>query len=77
VKGDTLYAFALRWPADGRLAIKTLARESGHYPREIGRIELVGHGAAPLPFTRTAEALAVTLPPTPTRFVATLKISPR
>jgi alpha-L-fucosidase len=74
-KGDTLYAFALRWPADGRLAIKTLAQDGSPYPKKIGQIELLGGGGAPLRFTRDNDRLLITLPPRPTKFVATLKIT--
>ncbi len=64
-KGDTLYAFALGWPADegkpGTLTIRALARTSPHLKRPIQRIDLLG-AEAPLRFTQTAEALVVTLP---------------
>jgi alpha-L-fucosidase len=77
-KADTLYAFFLGWPADGKLSIKTLALGSGHHPREIGRIELLGAAGRQLMFTRDATALIVTLPEKkPSEFVATLKITPR
>lgn len=64
-KGDTLYAFALGWPADeGKpnvLTIRTLARGSSHLQRPIQRVEILG-AETPLRFTQTAEALVVTLP---------------
>jgi alpha-L-fucosidase len=60
-KGDTLYAIALGWPADGKIAIRTLAAGSASYPRQIGQVELLGH-KGPLPVTRDATALVVTLP---------------
>jgi alpha-L-fucosidase len=76
-KGDTLYAFFLGWPADGKLSIKSLALGSGHHPREIGRIELLGAAGRQLMFTRDATVLVVTLPEKkPSEFVATLKITP-
>jgi len=59
-KGETLYAFALGWPADGKISIRTLAAGSASYPREVKRVELLGGG--PLNFTRDAKALTVTLP---------------
>ena len=75
-KGDTLYAFALAWPADGRLRIKTL-RDGPVYPRDIARIELLGAGNEALPFTRGMDDLVVSLPASkPGPFVATLKIVP-
>ena len=60
-QGDTLYAIALGWPADGRISIKTLAAGSAHYPREVGRVELLGV-PGPLAFQRSAQGLSVTLP---------------
>src|SRR5207253_1037064 len=75
-KGDLLYAFALAWPADGRLSIKSLARGSAHYPKEIGRVELLAEKPRAVEFTRDANALAVTLPGArPSEFVATLKLT--
>ena len=73
-KGDTLYAFLLAWPENGKAKIKTLAKGGEHYPKEIGRIELLGGGE--VKFTRDADALTVTLPEKrPSEFVATLKIT--
>jgi alpha-L-fucosidase len=75
-KGNVLYAFALAWPAGGRLTINSLGHATGHYPRQIGRIELVGNGGKPLPFTRGEQALVVTLPPERAGgIVSTLKIT--
>jgi alpha-L-fucosidase len=77
-KGDALYAFALAWPADGRLTIKTLARGSALYPREIGKIEPLGREGGALTFTRDATGVVVALPEKKgDDFVATLKITPR
>jgi alpha-L-fucosidase len=74
-KGGVLYAFALAWPADGQLSIKTLAAGSASYPKEIGRIELLGQDGS-LNFRRDAGALVVTLPSKkPGDTVATLKIA--
>jgi len=74
-KGDALYALVLAWPADGRVAIKTLARGSASYPKDVRRVELLG-GGAPLAFTRDDTALSVTLPTTASRGpVAVLKIA--
>ena len=74
-RGDTLYAIALGWPADGKLTIRTLASGSPHYPREVGRVELLG-AAGPLPFERGAEGLVVTLPPDkPSEYAYALKIT--
>ncbi len=73
-KGDTLYAFALGWPADGKLTIRTLAAGSRQYPREVGRVEMLGAGG-PLHFTRGAAGLVVTLPEKmPNEYAWALKI---
>ncbi|HEY7059397.1 MAG TPA: alpha-L-fucosidase, partial [Vicinamibacterales bacterium] len=74
-QGSTLYAFALGWPADGKLTIKTLAQGSAHYPRKVGRVELLGGDNRPIPFTRDATGLTVSLPGRPNDLVATLKIT--
>ena len=60
-KDGRLYAFALGWPADGRLRIKTLGRNSTVLPGEITKVEMLSPGAD-LKFERTAEALVVSMP---------------
>lgn len=60
-KGATLYAFALGWPADGKLAIRSLARPADGSGNRIERVELLGHDGE-LQFTQSGEALVVTLP---------------
>jgi alpha-L-fucosidase len=73
-KGETLYAFALAWPADGRLTIGSLARGSAHRPNDISRIDLLGGGR--VEFTRDDNALAVRLPEASrSEFVTVLKIA--
>ena len=62
-RGQTLYAFALGWPEDGTLRIKSLAQGSSLYPGTIRSVEMLGIG--PVHFTRTAETLVITLPPRP------------
>jgi len=75
-KGDVLYAFALAWPDDGKLTIETLAAGRSEYPKQIGRVELLG-ATGPLPFTRTADGLVVTLPAAkPNEYAWALKIEP-
>jgi alpha-L-fucosidase len=75
-KGDVLYAFVLAWPADGRVTIRTLARGSARYPKEVRRVELLGAGGAPLEVTRDGVALSATLPAMASRApVAVLKIT--
>ena len=75
-KGDVLYATVLAWPEDGKVTIETLAQGRPEYPKQIGRVELLG-AAGPLPFTREAAGLVVTLPNTkPNEYAYVLKIRP-
>jgi alpha-L-fucosidase len=75
-KGSVLYATALAWPEDGKLTIETLAQSRPEYPRQIGRVELLG-SPGPLKFTREAGGLVVTLPANkPNDFAYVLKIQP-
>ena len=60
-KGETLYAFAMGWPDDGKLALTSLAQGSPHAPGKIERVELLGM-KEPLKFTREAAGLVLTLP---------------
>jgi len=62
-KGNTLYAFQMAWPADGKAAIKSLASREGS---KVAAVRLLGHDA-PLPFTQTAAGLDVALPDTRVR----------
>lgn len=61
-EGDILYATALDWPEDRRLTIKALAQGRTEYPKPIGQVELLGN-LGPLPFSREANGLVLTLPP--------------
>ena len=75
-KGDVLYAIALAWPEDGKLTIETLAQGKTDYPKQVGRVELLG-SSGPLPFERQPNGLVVTLPNTrPNEFAYVLKIRP-
>ena len=56
-KGDTLYALALGWPADGRLVVRSLATPAG----KIIGVVLLGHSGR-LAWTQTTEGLVVSLP---------------
>jgi len=60
-KGDTLYAFAMSWPEDGKLTLTALAEGSPHAPGAIERIELLGL-KEPLKFSRDAAGLVLALP---------------
>jgi alpha-L-fucosidase len=59
-KGETLYAFALGWPANGRLTIKTLAKGAAALPKPVQRVELIGVGA--VRFAQDASGLTLNLP---------------
>jgi alpha-L-fucosidase len=75
-KGDVLYAFAMAWPENGTLTIKSLAQGSADFPREIARVELLG-ARGPLVFARDASGLVVNLPAAkPDDYAHTLKITP-
>jgi alpha-L-fucosidase len=59
-KGDTVYAFAFVWPADGQLKIKTLAKGAAVLPMPVRQVELIGAG--PVKFSQEAPGLTLTLP---------------
>ena len=61
VKGDVLYATAMDWPQDGKLVIKTLAKNSEYFPKEIQKIEWLPT-KQPLTFERNENGLIVSLP---------------
>jgi alpha-L-fucosidase len=61
VKGDVLYATSMGWPADGKLVIKSLAKNSGHFPQQIHQIEWLPTGES-LTFERSEDRLVVSLP---------------
>jgi len=76
-KGDSLYAFVMAWPADGKVTIKTLAQGGEHFPRNIARVELLGV-SGPLAFSRDTTGLVVTLPATkPNDYAFALRIIPK
>jgi alpha-L-fucosidase len=57
-KNDTVYAFQLAWPADGRTVIRSLADHE-----TVAGVRLLGHG--PVPFEQAHGILVVRLPETP------------
>jgi alpha-L-fucosidase len=59
--GGKLYAYALGWPADGKVRIKSLAKDGATPVKSVARVELMG-SHEPLRFEQTPEALVVTLP---------------
>jgi alpha-L-fucosidase len=58
--GKTLYAIVLEIPADGKVTVKSLAKNAPNWPGKIGSVRLVGGGK--LKFTRDETGLHVTLP---------------
>jgi alpha-L-fucosidase len=75
MKGEkTLYAFAMGWPTDGKIVIRSLAR----FPEATGKITdvaLLGH-AGKVTWTHTADGLAVDLPAEkPCDYAVALKIT--
>jgi alpha-L-fucosidase len=74
-KGKTLYAFALGWPEDGQLTIRSLAQPTGEKGNRIQRVELLGDKGR-LKFTQTTNGLVVMLPAKrPSEHTAALKIT--
>ena len=75
-KGNTVYAFVMGWPEDGRVVLKSLSTASNAFPRSIGKIELLGSSGL-VTFRRNADGLAVKLPmQRPNDIAYALKISP-
>ncbi len=60
-KGGSLFAIALGWPENGRIAIKSLGRDAGLLAQDPEEVRLLGH-AAPIAFRREPQALVVELP---------------
>jgi alpha-L-fucosidase len=60
-KGDgTLYAFAMGWPAEASVVIRSLGKYPG-VSGKIQKVELLGH-SGPLKWTHDAEGLTIQLP---------------
>jgi alpha-L-fucosidase len=73
-KGSTLYAFALGWPDDGKILIRSLAKPQDSNVNRIQRITLLGYRGK-LDWKQTAEGLLVTLPEKKvSEYTAALKI---
>lgn len=60
-KNDVLYATAMGWPQDGQLIIKSLAKNSEYFPKEIQKVAYLPTGQS-LTFERTENGLEVALP---------------
>ena len=67
-----LYVTALAWPEDMTIKVKTLADGSQLYPATIKTVELLGYGK--VKFTRTKDALTVTLPKKLNNIMPVLKV---
>jgi alpha-L-fucosidase len=63
-KGDALYATAMGWPENGTLIIKSLAKNSQYFPKEIQKVEWVPTKQS-LAFERNENGLTVYLPGKP------------
>jgi alpha-L-fucosidase len=60
-KGSTLYAFALGWPEDGKVLIRSLAKPEGGKINRIRRVNLLGYSGK-VDWQQTPDGLVVTLP---------------
>lgn len=58
-----LYVSALAWPEDHTITVRSLAEGSKYFAGKISKVELLGYGK--VQFSRTRDALIVTLPDTP------------
>jgi len=63
-KDNILYATAMGWPEDGKLVIKSMAKNSGHFPKEIQKIEWLPTKQS-LTFERNGNGLIITMPERP------------
>ncbi len=73
-KGKNLYAFALGWPADNQLVIRSLAQPAGTNGNRIKSISLLG-SKAKITWTQSPTGLVVKLPAQPvSEYTAALKI---
>jgi alpha-L-fucosidase len=63
-KGDALYAFALGWPLDRQISIKSLASTAPHYDRQIRKVELLG-AKGEVKWARGPDGLRIWVPQDP------------
>jgi alpha-L-fucosidase len=61
IKDDALYATAMGWPENGKLVIKSLAKNSDRFPKEIQKIEWLPTKQS-LNFERNENGLIISLP---------------
>jgi alpha-L-fucosidase len=62
-KNGVLYAYALAWPADGTLVVKSMGQSGPAGGATVARVEALGVGE-PLKFTQDANGLSIALPET-------------
>jgi alpha-L-fucosidase len=75
-RDDHLYVIALGGAEDGRVHVRSLARDLTLYPRQIGAVHLLGH-PEPLEYEHRENALTVRLPEnTPADPMPVLRITP-
>ncbi len=75
-RGDTLYAFVMGWPTNGKAVIKTLAKGSAAFPGDVAKVELLGVGE--LAFTQDNSGLTINLPDKkPYDYAYGFKITPK
>jgi alpha-L-fucosidase len=75
-KHDAVYAFVMDWPESGQVRLKSLAAGSSAFPKNIGKVELLG-SSGPVTFSRDAGGLTVKLPmEKPNDIAYALKIVP-
>jgi alpha-L-fucosidase len=67
-----LYVTALAWPDNQTITVKSLSEESGLFPQKIKTVELLGYGK--VKFTRTKDALVVSLPQKQNNIMPVLRI---
>ena len=60
-KGNRLFAFILGWPADGRVVIESLGKQTPVATNGISNVKLLGHRGN-VTWTRTDNALVIELP---------------
>ena len=68
-----LYVTAMGWPEDGKLVIKSLAKNSPDFKKSISSVYLLGHGKVKA--RQTAEGLEVTLPKPCNQIAPVLRIA--
>jgi alpha-L-fucosidase len=75
-RGDSLYAIALAWPANGTLVIKSLASGSSLNQKQIRKVQMLGYKGK-LKWSQTSDGLTIDLPARrPGNYAFAIKIAP-